>query len=178
MSIAPDFYSAHSFLGIVDQKLGRWEMAEEQYRRARELNPKAVAPLVNLGSLFLQESELPEESAEAAKQLIERAIRTLQEAIQLDSGYRTTYFFLGVAEYKTGAFDTAVGHFLQASEIESEELPVRLMLANIDIKQGNWEGALDFIDSWRADHPESPNRNRVDSLRAQVLTSLEAPRQR
>ena len=56
LKLAPDFYSAHNTLGTLYQKTSRFRDAEAQYRRARELNPRAADPLVNLGSLFIEEA--------------------------------------------------------------------------------------------------------------------------
>src|SRR5437867_7308968 len=57
VSLAPDFYSAHNGLGIAYQKLQRYRDAEKEFNQARELNARSVDPLVNLGSMFIQEAE-------------------------------------------------------------------------------------------------------------------------
>ena len=51
-----DLYDAHNTLGTLYQKTGRLQEAEDEYRRARELNPKSTTPMVNLGSVYIDEA--------------------------------------------------------------------------------------------------------------------------
>ena len=57
LKIAPDFYAAHNTLGTIYQRMNRYANSEAEYRRARQLNPRSADPLVNLGSLFIEEAE-------------------------------------------------------------------------------------------------------------------------
>src|SRR5262245_26665799 len=55
VKLAPDFYSAHNTLGTLYQKMNRFREAEALYRHACKLNPRTPEPLVNLGSLLIDE---------------------------------------------------------------------------------------------------------------------------
>src|SRR5437764_1402323 len=55
--IAPEFYHAFNNLGVAYMKVKRYKDAEAAYRRAKELNPKADQPLLNLAILFIDESD-------------------------------------------------------------------------------------------------------------------------
>ena len=58
IQLAPNFFHAHNNLGIIFQSLKRYPDAEREYARSHELNGKSERPLVNLGSLYIEESNL------------------------------------------------------------------------------------------------------------------------
>jgi tetratricopeptide (TPR) repeat protein len=52
----PDLYDAHRLLGMIYQKLRRYRDAESEFKTTAELR-RIAAPLINLGSLYVEEAE-------------------------------------------------------------------------------------------------------------------------
>src|SRR5215475_3539309 len=55
--LAPNFYHAHTNLGMLYQSLKRYTDAEKEFKRSSELSAKNEKPLVNLGSLYIEEAD-------------------------------------------------------------------------------------------------------------------------
>src|SRR5687768_4299367 len=53
----PDFYSARNELGTIYLEKKMFREAEEHFNAAHDLRPASAAPLVSLGSLYVQEAE-------------------------------------------------------------------------------------------------------------------------
>jgi tetratricopeptide (TPR) repeat protein len=58
VQLAPAFFHAHNNLGILYQSLKRYAEAEKEFKRSHELNAKTERPLVNLGSLYIEQCNL------------------------------------------------------------------------------------------------------------------------
>src|SRR5262245_34741579 len=67
VELAPNFFHAHNNLGIIFQSLKRYPDAEREYTRSHQLNAKNERPLVNLGSLYIEESNLQKIDKQAAR---------------------------------------------------------------------------------------------------------------
>ena len=84
VKLAPDLYGAHNTLGTLYQKDGKFREAEVEYRRARELNPRVPEPLVNLGSLLIDEAAArAKEGAEVVGKILDDALDTLEESLKV-----------------------------------------------------------------------------------------------
>src|SRR5712691_4570010 len=86
--VAPSFYQAHNELGLVYKEVGRIDDAENEFRRAHELNHTNVEPLLNLTTLYLDENKP------------ERAVSASEEAVQTNSRSAPAFLNLGIALYK------------------------------------------------------------------------------
>jgi len=81
VKIAPDFADAFNLLGTVYQGMDRYRDAEKQYNMARNLSPGSVAPLINLGVLYLQEAEANEkEGPFVTGVMYDDSLHSLQDA--------------------------------------------------------------------------------------------------
>src|SRR5437773_11576472 len=88
--LAPNFYHAHNNLGSLYQSLKRYPEAEKEYTRSRELNAKSERPLVNLGSLYIEEAELQKEDAELTGRILDQALDALdRKSTRLNSSHIT-----------------------------------------------------------------------------------------
>lgn len=126
---------------IALERLGIWDRAEADFRRALELNPEQPQVLNYLGySLVEKRSKLPE-----ALNMIERAA-----AARPDSGYIIDS--LGWVLYRLGRYDEAVEPMERASELEAVDPIVNDHLGDVYWAVGRklearfqWRRALSFI---------------------------------
>jgi Tfp pilus assembly protein PilF len=167
LKLAPDFYSAHNTMGTLYQKSSRFHDAEEEYRRARELNPRSSVPLVNLGSLFIDEAADQAGDKEAVGKTLDGALDILEESLKIDRS-ATAYYFLGVANYRSSFYEEAEDNLRRALALDAHMPAGRLMLANVYIKQRNWRSALDALDTYLIENPKGADRPQVEETRAQV----------
>src|SRR5262249_42796239 len=153
LAIAPEFYNAHNSLGIAYQKLQRYRDGEKEFNRARELNPRSVDPLVNLGSLFMQEAE----DANVTKtrrlrgRILDQALDILEAAVKLNPRSGPAHYLLGAANYKSAFYEEAEANLKRALELDRRVSEARLMLANLYMRQKKWELALESLDAYLAE---------------------------
>lgn len=168
VKLAPDFYAARNTLGTIYQKMNRYREAETEYVKARELNPRSAEPLVNLGSLYIQEADArTQEGEEVVGKILDSALDTLEEALKIR---RTalTYYLLGTAYYKSTFYEEAETNLKHALDFDSHPPATQLALANLYIKQQNWESALAHLDAYLIENPKEAGRAEIQETRAKV----------
>src|SRR5262249_31591488 len=102
VKIAPDFYYAHNYLGLVHEKMKRPADAEREYKLARELNPKYPGPLLNLGRMYVEQIEnRSSEGPAAIAPILSQARDVLEEAVKLQPNSANGNYLLGVVYYKS-----------------------------------------------------------------------------
>lgn len=175
IELAPEFYSAHNSLGIAYQKLQRYRDGEKEFNQARELNPRTVDPLANLGSLFIQEAEDPSvtKTRSLRGRILDQALDVLEAAVKLNPRSGISFFLLGVANYKSAFYEEAETNLKRALDLDRRMGDGRLMLANLYMRQKKWEGVLEQLDAYLADNPQAPDREKVQEARTKVVHNLE-----
>jgi Flp pilus assembly protein TadD len=172
---APDFYFAHRLLGTVYQKLNRPRDAETEYKAAADLKPTSAAPLVNLGSLYLQEAESnPNQGSAAVRTILNEALGSLNAAIKLKPDASFAYYLRGVTYYRSTFYEDAEENLKTALDLSPALTPARLALANVYIKMQEWSNALTQLDAYLAADPRSPSRAEVEKVRAMVARRSQA----
>jgi len=165
---APDFYDAHKSLGAAYQRSRRFEDAEKEYQLAGQLRPKSAAPLMQLGSLYLEQIDSGIASKIPEHDVLEKAKVVLLRAIEISPGMAFARYLLGVAYYKLGRYSDAETSLMRALQMEPKIADTRLALANVYIRVQDWANALDQLDTYLKDNPRAPNRERVVETRARV----------
>ena len=172
VKLAPDFYSAHNTLGTLYQKTNRYSEAEAEYRRARELNPRAADPLVNLGSLFIDEANArASEGEEAVGKILDKALDILEESLKLKRS-AMAYYFLGTAYYKSKFYEESEANLKRALEMDPHMPSTRLMLANLYMKQQKWPTALEHLDAYLTENPKALDRAQIQDTRGKVAQRI------
>jgi Flp pilus assembly protein TadD len=175
VQIAPTFYHGHNNLGILYQSARRYEEAEKHYRRARELNQKNAEPLANLGSLFIEVAESRKaEGEEVVGKLLDDALDALEEAVRLDPKSPVAYYYLGAANYKSSFFEEAEAALTKALELDHNLNLVRLMLANVYLRQSKWREVVDTLDAYLQMNPKANDRAAIEETRSRIQKGLEA----
>jgi len=173
VKLAPNFSDAHSVLGTLYQGMDRYRDAEKQYNLARNLSPLAVAPLLNLAVLYLQEAEANEkEGPFVTGVMFDDSLHVLQDASRLDPRNPRIYYLLGILFYRTHSYRYAEVSFNEALAIDARFVATRLALANVYIRQQKWKDALDQFDKYLAENPQAADREQVEAIRAKVIQQL------
>jgi tetratricopeptide (TPR) repeat protein len=175
VQLAPTFYHAHNNLGILYQSAKRLDDAEKAFRRARELNPKNAEPLANLGSVFIEQADLRKtEGEEVVGRLLDDALDALEQAVKIDPRSAVAYYYLGAANYKSSFFEEAEAALAKAIDIDPNLNWVRLMLANVYLKQSKWQEVVDTLDTYLQNNPKANDRAAIEEMRAKIVKALEA----
>jgi Flp pilus assembly protein TadD len=172
IQIAPTFFHAHNNLGIVYQMLKRFPDAEREYKRSHELSAKTERPLVNLGSLYIEESK-ENRDKEAQGKLLDQALDSLEEAVKLNPRSAVGYFLLGQANYQSSFFEEAETAFKKTLDLDPRISSARLMLANVDVKLERWDDVLANIDAYLKENPKAADRASVEEMRARIVKRMQ-----
>ncbi len=173
--IAPNFFHAHNNLGLLYLFEKRYADAETEFRRSHELSPKSERPLVNMGSLYIEEAMLKKDDREVSGKLLDQALDALELSVKLNPRSASGYFLLGQANYRSSFFEEAETAFKKAQNIDPNLVAARLMLANVYVKQEKWAEAMDALDTYLKDYPKSADRTSVEELRERVAKNLQTP---
>lgn len=152
---------------ISHERLGNWDKAEADFRKALELNPGQPQVLNYLGySMVEKQVHLDEALA-----MIEQAV-----AAQPGSGYIVDS--LGWVLYRLGRYDEAIGHMERAVELEPVDPVVNDHLGDVLWSVGRfseaefqWTRALSFVDE-EAEEP-TPDLD-PDRIRRKLEIGLDA----
>ena len=165
----PDFYEARKTLGTAYQKLRLYREAEMEFKAARDLRPNSAAPLIALGGLYLQEAQSSESrGAAVARGILNQALGSLLDAVQLNPHAAFGYYLLGVTYYESSLYEDAEENLIRSMEIEPRLSPARLALANVYVRIEDWPQALLQIGNYLSAKPDPPDRGQIIALRARI----------
>jgi tetratricopeptide (TPR) repeat protein len=167
--LAPNFYHAHNNLGLLYQSLKRYPDAEKEYKRSSDLSAKNEKPLVNLGSLYIEEADVQKDNTKLSGQMLDEAMDNLEAAVKLNPRSANGYYLLGLANYKSSFLEEAEAAFNKAHNLNPKLTRIHLLLANIHWRQEKWPQVVDNIDAYLKENPKAPDRAAVEDLRAKVV---------
>jgi Flp pilus assembly protein TadD len=159
IDIAPNFYAAHNQLGMVYRQAGREQDAEKHFLRAHELNGSDPAPLINLTGLYLDENQPA------------RAVEAGEQAVKANSRSAPAFFTLGMALYKFAMLDRAEAALKRALELAPKMFQVRLLLANVYLKQQRYDNLMEQLDRYLLENPNGDQRAAVEDMRRTLIQS-------
>jgi Flp pilus assembly protein TadD len=178
IQIAPNFFRAHLDLGLLYQKAKRFEDAEREYNRSREISPKNAQALINLGSLYIQQADFHEkEGRQVVGKFLDQALDALEAAVRMSPRSSIGYYYLGSANLKSGFTEEAEAAFKKAEELDPNMSIARLMLANVYVMMNKLNEAVRYIDLYLQESPKAENRAALEELRAKLVKGLEAANQ-
>jgi hypothetical protein len=170
----PEFYEAHKALGNLYVRLGRFRDAETQFRKAEDLRPASAAPLISLGSLYLQEAEAPNSKEKRdPRSILSDAYASTTKAINLNPKAPFAYYLLGVTYYRLLFYEDAEENFLRSLELEPRLGPARVALANLYIQMQDWPRALDQFELYLRQHPEAGHETQTLEVRDRLKERIE-----
>ncbi len=104
----PRFTEAWVNLGLVEMRLGHYEVARRDFRKAIELNPDLPAPFHGMGLLEERVGDL------------EKAEKSYREALKVDPGFGPARVNLGRMLFARHEYDAAREQFLRLTEVAPE----------------------------------------------------------
>jgi Flp pilus assembly protein TadD len=172
---APTFFEAQLLLGTVYYRLRQMPEAEAAYRKAKDLDPKAPIPLMNLGQLYIETADAGAgRDAAAAAKVYQAAFDNLSEAVKLDSTSANAVFLLGFASYRLNRNDEAEANLKKALELNKRLGQAQVMLANVYLRKQNWQKALETLDAYLKDNPKATDAAAIQGTRNQVAERVKA----
>ena len=162
INIAPDFYQAHTELGVLYKEAGRADDAEREFIKAHELNRTNIEPLLNLTTLYIDENKP------------ERAVSASEEAVKANSRSAPAFLNLGIALYKAAMLDKAEVALKRALELAPKMAAVRLMLANVYLKLRQYDNLMEQLNTYIAENPHGEQLQAVVQMRDHLLKAKEA----
>lgn len=171
--LAPDFFGAHNSLGVLYQKMERYRDAEREYNEAHKLNPRSAAPLVNLGSLHIEESLLHGGGGSfSGRAMLNNALKSLYAALEIQPTSAFGHYLIGVVYHMTKFYEEAIPHLERAVSSGSGIGYARLALANTYIGMEEWENVVLQLDAYLERYPFARNRPWVKETRELAARKL------
>ena len=181
LAVKPDLPEAYNLRGLIYQTLGDDKLAEDNFKRALQLNPRDPDTMHNYGWFLCQNRRMPEAMAQfqqaiatpryagQARSLMAQGVcqarigayadaeRSLVRAYELDPGSPVTAFNLADVLYRRGEFERARFYIGRVNAVQEYTNAQTLWLAaRIENKMGNQRGTRDYGRQLRARFPQSP----------------------
>jgi Tfp pilus assembly protein PilF len=147
---APQFADAWNTLGTIAYQTGQYGRAERCFRTAMEQDPKAYAPLVNLGGVLIDTNKLDE------------ALIYNQDAVLIRPNDALANSQLGLTYFSVGNFDLAIKYLEIARRIDPAHFShPQLVLAEIHMRRGEKREAADALEDFVQHHPDFPTAGKI-----------------
>lgn len=154
---APQFSAAWNNLGTIAYQSQNYARAEECFRQALEQDPQSYEALVNLGGVLVTLHKLDE------------ALDRNVQAVAVRDNDALAQSQLGMTYYLLGNLDLAKKHLERACEIDPAHFShPQLILADIDVREGDPAAAAAVLDDFLAHHPDWPQAASVRQTIAQL----------
>jgi tetratricopeptide (TPR) repeat protein len=121
---------------------GEWQQAAAVYKSILKLNPKSLAALNRLGTLYVHH------------QKSEEGIKYYKRAIEVSPNEYVTNLNLGIAYFKMSNYPSAVGPLKKASEAQPSSFQARELLSVALIGTGNYEAAIPELEKAKEIEPQ------------------------
>jgi len=145
VEIDPQFSVAWNELGTIAYQTRKFDRAEECFRQALVLDPRAFDPLVNLGGVLVTVHKLDE-----AADYNLRAVLTRPNDALANSQLGLTYF-------EMARMDLAEKYLERTRHIDAAHFShPQLLLAEIHLRRGERREAADVLEEFLKYHPDWP----------------------
>lgn len=147
---APQFAMAWNNLGTIAYQTRNYARAEECFRQALREDPHSYEALVNLGGVLVNLQKLDE------------ALDRNVQAVALRDNDALAQAQLGMTYYLLGNLELAKRHLERARDLDPAHFSnPQLLLAEIDVRQGDPRAAAAVLDDFLAHHPDWPQASQV-----------------
>jgi len=130
LEVTGDNYFAHFNLGLAYGKLGRNDLAINQFKEALRINPADSQSYFNLGLILANSGMLAE------------AVEYFEKAIQLTPQFANMHYCLGATLGKLGRIDEAIGEYRKALVLEPDNVKCLNNLGTALAQQGRYDEAI------------------------------------
>jgi len=135
LAVKPDLPEAYNLRGLVYQSQGDVRRAEENFKRALQLNPRDADAMHNYGWFLCQNRRMSEAFA-----MFQQAIATPRYA-----GLSRTLMAQGVCQARTGAYADAEKSLARSYELDPSSPVTAFNLADVLYHRGAYERARFYI---------------------------------
>jgi Flp pilus assembly protein TadD len=150
VEIAPQFSVAWNHLGTIAFQTKHFAEAEQHFRRAKEGDPLAYEPVVNLGGVLVTTGKLQE------------ALELNLEAVERRPKDALAHAQLGLTYLNLKQFENAEKHLIRAARLDPKHpLNPQLRLAELYEKQKNTRKAARQLAELLRHHPDWPDAEKV-----------------
>ena len=136
----PDLAAVHFALGMIHRQDWKWEDAEREFRKGRELNPSDTAGLVEYANFL------------TAIGRFDQAIEVATYAVELDPFSPSAHNELGMALWFAGQDAAALGKYQDALQLDPEFFQTQWILSDYHIRAGDYDKALPFLEELKQDY--------------------------
>ena len=177
--IQPDFFNAHNSLAILFHLTNQYPDAEREYREAARLNPRSVAPMINIASLLVEQAlSTATRDQNGARVRLNEALASLNRAFEVQPGAPLAYYLTGVVYYVTAFYEESEANFKKALGTgDPRMIPAHLALADIYIRLQEWDSVVVQLDEYLERVPFASNRVQIRAVREAALEKLGASTQ-
>lgn len=187
LQINPNYADAHTVIALLYERIGDPKNAEDHYRRAVELQPKAGAANNNYGQILCSAGKLDEADkyfqravadpfykyADVAlanagvcllkARRVDQAEADFRRAVELNPNSSLALYHLASALYQKSDFFKARA-FIQRFEALGQDSAEALLLGhNIEQKLGNNDAAKEYARRLRQQFPDSSEAQQLES---------------
>jgi tetratricopeptide (TPR) repeat protein len=170
--LAPDWYDAHCELGVAYEELDRSGDAEKEYRKALELKPNGFRAMMSLARLLVLVADEKLQSPatrDTGRPLLNQARELLVSATMMDPMSAMAAYLLGAVDFRLASYKNAETELKHALELDASMFPARVTLINVYIAQQQWQNALDNVDTFLLENPDTVYRQQVLGIRSSIL---------
>mgnify|MGYP003575405530 CR=1 FL=1 len=177
--VQPDFFNAHNSLAILFHLTNQYPDAEREYREAARLNPRSVAPMINIASLLVEQAlSTAVKDQNGARVRLNEALASLNRAFEVQPGAPLAYYLTGVVYYVTAFYEESELNFKKALGTgDPRMIPAHLALADIYIRLQEWDSVVVQLDEYLERVPFASNRVQIRAVREAALEKLGASTQ-
>ena len=158
---APNYYEAYREIAIAYLTMGKADQALENFRKSIELSHDTYGDAdVGLGTLLVEKGEAGEGE------------KVIRRGVELNPNSWMGFYELGKLELGREQLDPALKSAERAKAIAPNAAIVYRLLANIHMRQKNYEGLLGDLDAYIKLDPDSPAGSRAAQMRQQVAQEI------
>ncbi len=162
LDVDPDDADEHYNLGVLFQKLNRFEEAEAEYRKSIDIYPGREDVHLNLGCILITMGR------------IEDAEKELRESARINPNNSKVHFNLGNLSVKLNHFEDAEKEYKKAIELDPEHWTAHFFLSKLlmHIKKDNTDALKHFARSYDLIKKELNKKDKDDADRAYLYKCL------
>jgi tetratricopeptide (TPR) repeat protein len=116
-----------------------------------------------------------DEGEDVTGKLLDDALDALEEAVRLDPRSTAAYYYLGAANYKSSFYEEAEAALSRAAGLEPNMSLIRLLLANVYLKQKKWREVVDTLDAYLQVNPKAADRAVIVEMRDRIQKGIDSP---
>ena len=140
IQLDPDLAAGHLAMGMIHRLDWKWEDAEREFRKGRELNPSDSAGLVEyVGFSWLMGR-------------FDQAIEVAKQAVRLDPLSPGAHNELGMALWFAGQHDAALTKYKEALQLDPDFFQTQWALSDYYLLAHEYDEALPFLENLIQDY--------------------------